>query len=169
MRPILFWSRLTHLVPGKLHTWLVALLLGTSLLLLLSSRGGQAEEPLPALLTGVVLDRQGQPVRDAAVRLHSGQGKNPVSEDVTQPDGRYALILPEAIPDDLEVQIQRPHFAEANFALSTTAVEALRAGTLVVLPDVILLRRLTVAFWIATVVFVGVLALIATGKLHNTL
>jgi Na+/H+ antiporter NhaD/arsenite permease-like protein len=157
--------------------WLVALLLGSGLLLAVFGRGSQAEEPLPALLTGVVQDRQGQPVREAVVTLHFGQtgpeeGQgvgNVVAEAITQPDGRYALILPDAFPDDLAVRIERPHFAEASVDLSAGAVEALRAGTSVVLPDTTLLRRITPAFWVATAVFVAVLALIATGKLHNTL
>jgi Na+/H+ antiporter NhaD/arsenite permease-like protein len=145
-----------------------ALLLGISLILVLSGSGGRAEEPLPTLLTGAVHDRQDQPVRDAAVTLH-GQGTEPLAEAITQPDGRYALILPETFPDDLEVEIERPHFAGTSVALSDETVEALRAGTSIVLPDVLLLRRLTPAFWIATVIFAGVLILIATGKLHNTL
>jgi Na+/H+ antiporter NhaD/arsenite permease-like protein len=149
--------------------WLVAFLIGSSLLLALFGQGSQAEEPLPALLTGVVYDRQGQPVREAAVTLQAKPKGEPLSEAVTQPDGRYALVLPEAFPDDLAVHFERPHFAEVSIDLSPVAVEALRAGTSVVLPDTTLLRRITAAFWVATAVFVGVLVLIATGKLHNTL
>jgi Na+/H+ antiporter NhaD/arsenite permease-like protein len=149
--------------------WLIAFVLGCGLLLALSGHGTQAEEPLPALLTGVILDRQGQPVRDANVTLGSERGKEPLSEGVTQPDGRYALIVPESLPDDLAVHIERPHFAETSIDLSAGAIEALRAGTSIVLPDTTLLRRVTPAFWVATVVFVAVLVLIATGKLHNTL
>jgi Na+/H+ antiporter NhaD/arsenite permease-like protein len=149
--------------------WLIAFVLGCGLLLAVSGHGTQAEEPLPALLTGVVLDRQGQPVRDANVTLGSERGKEPLSEGVTQPDGRYALIVPESLPDDLAVHIERPHFAETSIDLSAGAIEALRAGTSIVLPDTTLLRRVTPAFWVATVVFVAVLVLIATGKLHNTL
>jgi Na+/H+ antiporter NhaD/arsenite permease-like protein len=163
------WLRLANRAPGQTRYWLGALLLCISLVLVLSGRGGRAEEPLPALLTGAVYDRQDQPVRDAAVTLHGGQGNEPLAEAITQPDGRYALTLPETFPDDLEVQIERPHFAMASVALSAKTVEALRAGTSIVLPDVILLRRLTPAFWIATAIFAGVLVLIATGKLHNTL
>ena len=157
--------------------WLVAFLLGSSLLLAVFGRSGEAEEPLPALLTGIVLDRQGQPVREAEVTLQyvragpeQGQGEGDLlAQASTQPDGRYALVLPGTFPDDLAVRIERPHFAEASIELSTGAVEALRAGTSVVLPDTTLLRRITPAFWIATVVFLAVLVLIATGKLHNTL
>ena len=74
--------------PEWTRYWLGVLLLGISLALLLFGGGGQAEEPLPALLTGSVLDRQNQPVRDAAVTLHGGQEKAPLVEAITQPDGR---------------------------------------------------------------------------------
>jgi Na+/H+ antiporter NhaD/arsenite permease-like protein len=157
--------------------WLVAFLLGSGLLLALIGRGSQAEEALPALLTGVVLDRQGQPVRDAIVTLNVGHAgpeegegeRDLLAQATSQPDGRYALVLPETFPDDMAVRIERPHFAEASTDLSAEVVEALRSGTSVVLPDTTLLRRITPAFWVATLVFVAVLVLIATGKLHNTL
>jgi Na+/H+ antiporter NhaD/arsenite permease-like protein len=156
-RPTAFW-------------WLVILLLGCSLLLSAVSRTSQAEEPLPALLTGVVLDRQGVPVKDAVVTLVSGkEDEAPLSEAVTQSNGRYSLVLPEVFPDSLAVHVERPHFAEASSDLSADTVEALRAGTSIVLPNIILPRVINAAFWVATVVFAGVLLLIATGKLHNTL
>lgn len=36
-------------------------------------------------------------------------------------------------------------------------------------PEVVLARKITPAFWIATFIFIGILLLIATGTLHNTL
>jgi Na+/H+ antiporter NhaD/arsenite permease-like protein len=153
----------------KRFWWLVLFLLGSGLLLAAARPGSQAEAPQRALLTGVVNDRQSQPVRDATVTLLGDQATEPLAEATTQPDGRYALILPDTLPDELSVHIERAHFAEASTELSAESVAALRAGTAVVLPDVTLLRRVTVSFWIATLVFVGVLVLIATGVLHNTL
>jgi Na+/H+ antiporter NhaD/arsenite permease-like protein len=116
-------------------------------------------------------------VREAEVTLHStqtgtqeGQGETALlAQASTQPDGRYALALPGTFPDDLVVSIERPHFAMTTIELSSGAVEALRAGESVVLPDSTLQRRITAAFWVATGVFLAVLVLIATGKLHNTL
>lgn len=163
------WRRPSWITPGQAHYGLVVLVAGLCLLLVLAGRDSQAEEPLPALLTGVVNDRQGQPVRDAVVILSSGQESEPLAEAITQPDGRYALILPETFPDTLTVHIERAHFTEISVDLSAEAVHTLRGGTAVVLPDITLLRRLTPAFWIATVVFVAVLVLIATDTLHNTL
>jgi hypothetical protein len=112
---------------------------------------------------------QGQPVRGANVTLRSEPGGELFAEDVTQPDCRYALILPGTFPDDPAVRIERPHFAEARAVLGVGVVEALRSGTPVVLPDTTLLRRVTRAFWVSTPAFVAVLVLIASGRLHNTL
>jgi Na+/H+ antiporter NhaD/arsenite permease-like protein len=149
--------------------WLAALLLAISLVLALGGQGTQAEEPLPPLVTGNIYDRQGQPVAGAEITLHATGEGDPLSEATAQPNGRFALTLPEAIPGTLMVHIERAHFEEMDITLSTDAIDALRAGQSVVLPDATLPRQVSLAFWIATLVFVGMLVLIATGKLHNTL
>ena len=149
--------------------WLVALLLASCLFLTILGGNSQAEEPLPPLLTGLVQDGQGVPVRDAKVTLYSVPTSDPISETSTQPDGRYALSLPELIPDELTVHIERVHFDRIDIELSPATIEALRAGQSVVLLDTILPRRISPAFWVATLIFLGMLVVIATGKLHNTL
>jgi Na+/H+ antiporter NhaD/arsenite permease-like protein len=152
-----------------LSRWLVALLLGFCLLLALLSGNSQAEEPLPSLLTGLVQDSQDQPVRDAEVTLFADSENKLLSETSTQPDGRFALLLPELIPDAMTIHIERAHFDQVDIELTPTAIEALRAGQSVVVPDTVLPRRLSPAFWVATLLFLGMLIIIATGKLHNTL
>jgi Na+/H+ antiporter NhaD/arsenite permease-like protein len=149
--------------------WLAALLLAISLVLALTGRGTQAEEPLPPLVTGNIFDRQGQPVAGAEITLHATREGDPLSEATTQPNGLFALTVPEAIPGTLIVHIERAHFEEMDITLSTGAIDALRAGESVVLPDTTLPRKVNLAFWLATLVFAGMLVLIATGKLHNTL
>jgi Na+/H+ antiporter NhaD/arsenite permease-like protein len=154
---------------AALSRWLVALLLGSCLLLALLSGNSQAEEPLPSLLTGLVQDSQDQPVRDAEVTLFADSENKLLSETSTQPDGRFALLLPELIPDAMTIHIERAHFDHVDIELTPTAIEALRAGQSVVVPDTVLPRRLSPAFWVATLLFLGMLIIIATGKLHNTL
>jgi Na+/H+ antiporter NhaD/arsenite permease-like protein len=149
--------------------WPIIILLGLALILTLSARGTRAEEPLPPLVTGNVFDRQGQPVEGALVTLHETPVGQVLSEGTTQPDGRYALLLPESIPHTLVIRIERAHFEERDTELTLAAIDALRSGEPVVLPDIQLPRRISIAFWIATAIFVGMLVLIATGKLHNTL
>jgi Na+/H+ antiporter NhaD/arsenite permease-like protein len=81
----------------------------------------------------------------------------------------YAIPIPENLPEPLTVTIQRSHFKPDSIALQATTIQNLKDGYPVVLPDTVLLRRVDLAFWLATLVFVAVLVLIATGTLHNTL
>jgi Na+/H+ antiporter NhaD/arsenite permease-like protein len=150
--------------------WLIALLLGIALILALSGRGMQAaEEPLPPLITGNVVDGQDQPINGAEVTLHAAPAGPALSEAVTQPNGLYALVLPETIPDTLSIHIERAHFAQVDIELNAADVDTLRAGRSVALADTVLSRQLSPAFWLATLIFVGMLVFIATGILHNTL
>jgi Na+/H+ antiporter NhaD/arsenite permease-like protein len=146
----------------------VLLLVGLSLVLWWGAASAQDEAPLPALITGLIQDGQGQPVVDAGVSLHTPGEEAVLAGAQSQEDGRYTLI-PETIPSALVVRIERPHFRETEVALSPQAIQALREQQSVVVPDVVLSRRISPAFWIATVIFVVMLVLIATGKLHNTL
>ena len=154
----------------KVRLWgLVGLLLVGALALSLCGHGTRAEEPLPALLSGRVYDSQGQAVEGASVALHTAQPGEALSEAMIQSNGLFALLLPEAIPDSLTVHIERAHFEETDIGLSPAAIEALRAGQSVVLPDTTLARQTSLAFWMATLIFVGMLVVIAAGVLHNTL
>ena len=149
--------------------WLIALLAGIAMVLVLSRQGTGAEEPLPPLLTGVVYDRQDQPVVGAEVTLHAAGQSEPLSKATTQSNGRYTLIPPQAASDRATIHIERTHFEETEIELSADAIQTLQAGQSVVLSDTILARRISPAFWVATLVFVGMLVLIAAGVLHNTL
>jgi hypothetical protein len=149
--------------------WLLVLVSGIGLALALGQTGARATPPPGLLIAGSVQDRQGQPVEGAQVSLSSAQRSAPVAQAVTQPDGRYVLSLPPNIPDMLIVHIERAHFAAARIELDAAAIQSLRNGEPVALPDTTLLRQVTLAFWIATLVFAGVLVLIASGRLHNTL
>ena len=121
------------------------------------------------LITGVVYDRQQQPVVNAVVTLHTAGVPDPLAEAVTQPDGRYALTPPAVLPDQLSVRIEREHFQPSEVMLDAAAIQTLRANHPVSLPDTIMLRQVTLSLWIAALVFVGMLVLIGLGKLHNTL
>jgi Na+/H+ antiporter NhaD/arsenite permease-like protein len=152
------------------HWWLVSLLVGIGLVLTLSTRHTEAQQAsaLP-VITGIILDRQGQPVTGADVTLSATSGGKILAEATTQPDGRYALLLPKEIPSTLVIHIERAHFESTDVEVDAAQIQILKSGESVDLPDVTLLRRVTLAFWVATFVFVAMLALIATGRLHNTL
>jgi Na+/H+ antiporter NhaD/arsenite permease-like protein len=156
---------------GGKSVWAIGL---TAAFLLLAAAGAVATRvesapPAEAQLFGLVLDHQQQPVSDAVVTLRDPAGQAPLATGVTQANGRFALVLPESLPGPLVVSIERPHFRPAEVPLDESQMQALRSGEPVSLPDTILLRQVGIAFWLATLVFVAVLALIAFGVVHNTL
>lgn len=155
----------------RMRCWLLPiLLLGISLALVLPTISARAEKSTPSpLVIGRVYDHHGQPVRGAQVTLKSGQGSVLLAQATTQPDGYYELSAPKTISDTLTVEIKRPHFQENQIKLDAAAIQSLRDGGPVVLPDTVLRRRITLAFWIATLIFGAMLVLIATEQLHNTL
>lgn len=155
---------------SKKRSLLVTLVVIFGLIWVWSTHPTQAQQPTSiAWVTGSVYDKQAQPVVGALVTLVDGQNGESLAEAVTQEDGRYTLALPEEIPDPLQVHITRSHFNESTLSLSSEIIDSLRLGKTLVVPDVTLTRHIAPAFWIATLIFVGVLVLIATGILHNTL
>lgn len=154
-----------------LRRWLfVTVLMGISLVLGWPGAHTRAEDPPPSpLVIGAVYDTQGQPVDGARVSVEGTGAYTPRAQAITQANGRYTLPLPTPVPNDLTLHIQRPHFQEVTLVLDPATLRALRAGQSVVLPDVTLSRRMGLAFWVAALVFVAMLVMIATGRLHNTL
>ncbi len=130
----------------------------------------QAQETaVSPLLTGQIRDTQEQPVFDAHITAYSGEAV--LAEGVSQEDGRYTLLLiaNDPIPDEMSIRVERHHFQEMEYVIKSQDIASLQQSNLLHLPIIILERHLTPGFWIATLVFVGMLALIALGKLHNTL
>ncbi|MEJ2707379.1 MAG: SLC13 family permease [Anaerolineales bacterium] len=121
------------------------------------------------LIVGTVIDRQNQPVREADVKLFGPASQEPLTEAMTQSNGRFALPVSGNFPDSLTIKIDRPHFKEISLQLKNSQIQLLRAGETVVLEPVTMVRNISPAFWISTAVFLLVLVLIATGRLHNTL
>ncbi|MBN1660488.1 MAG: carboxypeptidase regulatory-like domain-containing protein [Anaerolineae bacterium] len=153
------------------RSWVVvALLLGTSIALsLANSSSSLAQQPSPALvITGQVDDTQNTPVAKANVQLLTA-GQEVLSEVMTQADGRYVLPVPAPVPNTLAIHIDRPHFEETVIELDAAEVRTLQLGESLVMPDTVLPRTITVAFWIAAAIFVGMLLIVASGKVHTTL
>jgi Na+/H+ antiporter NhaD/arsenite permease-like protein len=149
---------------------LIAALLIAVIFLLLPEHPGQAQtDQTGRLITGYIHDRQGTAVQGADVSLLAPGVAGPLAETLTQPDGRFTLVFTQNPADGLSVRITREHFSEVEIPLGDAAIQDLRSSGSVVLPDTTLLRRIGLSFWIATLVFIGMLILIAMGKLHNTL
>ncbi|MEA3351604.1 MAG: SLC13 family permease [Chloroflexota bacterium] len=170
---------------------LIALLIGIILALIFSNNSTQAQQTSNApWITGRVHDKQNQAVVGATVALIAPNKTEPLAETTTQPDGRYALVLPDTIiygdadkvsvghivlplqdflPNGLSIHIERSHFKSTNLSLSEDIIKSLRSGSTLIIPDFTLQRHINPAFWIATLIFVVVLVFIATGIFHNTL
>jgi Na+/H+ antiporter NhaD/arsenite permease-like protein len=147
---------------------LVTFLMGATLTLLWEGTTTQAQEIESTLwVAGTVHDAQNQPVENAEVTLT--KAGETISEAETQPDGRYTLVVPEGDLESLEIQIHRTHFKDTSLTISEGIIETLKTGKPLIIPTITLEREISPAFWIATIIFVGVLVLIATGIIHNTL
>ena len=122
-------------------------------------------------LVGRVVNTQGTAVDEAEVRVF-------VSDEETQvahigADGFYVveLTLSQALieAEAVAVEISKPGFrtTRQGFARQEMACTSDRCHVRV--PDVVLLRIFSVAFFIATLTFVAVFVLIAFHVLHDTL
>ena len=126
-------------------------------------------EPTDLFLFGRVQDTQMQPVKGVQIDLISKDGNRPLSSSLTQPDGSYTISVPHPVPDLLIVRFDRPHFRNSSISVSNRDIKTLQERNSVSLPLITMEREISMAFWIATLMFVLVLILIATGFLHNTL
>jgi hypothetical protein len=120
-------------------------------------------------ITGQLVDTRGQPVASAEIVLSSADdGDEPLALVESQEDGTWALELAEAPQRPVTVVIQRPHFTTASFTLDGEDLAQLAANQTISLGDVELTRRVTAGFWVATIIFIAMLALIALERLHST-
>jgi len=133
--------------------------------------GGVSAEPsgqqMGLSLVGEVIDRQNQPVFEAQVQLL--QSDEVIAEGLTQGDGSFRLALPTQIGKDLSLRVERQHFKSAEIDIAAEEFDQLVPGEALTLPTIQLERKITIAFWVATLVFLGMLLLIALEKLHNVL
>jgi Na+/H+ antiporter NhaD/arsenite permease-like protein len=119
------------------------------------------------MVTGEVIDFQGQPVVDALVELRTNE--DVLASGHTQEDGSFNLHLPEDVHGDLTLVVDRHHFHTIMLEISEDDLDRLAKEQALVIAPIELEREITPAFWIATVAFIGMLLLIALEKLHNTL
>jgi Na+/H+ antiporter NhaD/arsenite permease-like protein len=149
---------------------LAMFLMGICLFLFLSPQKAQAQaDNAKQWIVGMVLDSHNQPISGVTITAVETIDTNPLIEATSQADGRYALTVPTTTPDHLFIQFERAHFKAASIELGTNEMDLLHSGETLLLPDEILSRRISPAFWISALIFVVVLILIATGYLHNTL
>ena len=149
------------------------LLAGIGLLWLWPARTAPAGYAITEkIILGTVLDRQNEPVAGAVIGLLERGTDQPLVQTSSQPDGTFTLPLGEASLNETgqyQLQVTRPHFAATQVELTQEELASVQRGETLVLPNITLPRKIDPSFWVATLIFVGVLVLIALGKLHNTL
>lgn len=143
------------------------LILALFLTTILPPAQAQTEQDAPFLLSGSLLDPQGQPVSGAHVSAEAPGQTEPLAEAESQDDGAWTLSLATA-PDDLALVFERPHFEPTTVRLSAEALTDLNGTGTYNMGELTLERMITPAFWAATLIFVVVLLLIAFEKLHST-
>ncbi|MBN1284959.1 MAG: ArsB/NhaD family transporter [Anaerolineae bacterium] len=131
---------------------------------------GQDGEGVAPSIAGRVLDSQGGPVGDAEVFVYVDGQDEPIAESISHfEDGTFLAELPGHLSRaTLHLEIKRPHFEDKTLSLSVEDQADLRDGNTIRLLDIVLTRRVTLGFWVATLSFVGVLLLMAFERLHNT-
>lgn len=154
----------------RLALFLIILLVGIGLNISTTSNISQAQEQSgSSWIVGSVYDQENQPVEGVEVTLIGGDEETNYARTKTQSDGHFTLVVPPIIVDPVEIRIERAHFEDTQVELDSAIFRDLDAGGTVTVEPITLLRRIDSAFWIATIIFAGVLVLIATGFLHNTL
>ncbi len=120
------------------------------------------------LITGRLIDEQGQPVVAAEVAAIVPGEVEPIAEAESQEDGTWSLFLPEAPDAELIVEISRAHFSTVELELQMEGQNALISTGAVSLGEVTLSREITLGFWASSLIFLAVLMVIAFEKLHST-
>lgn len=120
------------------------------------------------VIVGRVLDSQGVPIVDAEVQAFLDQQSEPLTEALSQEDGSWVLEFRETPINELRVVIQHPHFQTLTLNLQSTEISALLQDDILQVDDIILDRQISAGLWVATIVFIGVLLLIAFELLHST-
>jgi len=121
-------------------------------------------------VAGYVLDEHDLPIADAELRLFVNDETEPIYITHSQIDGAYLLLLPDAGGvRQVRVEINRAHFQPYIWSPDSAQLKILLDAGSFLVNDFHLARRVTLSFWITTLVFIGMLVLIVMDKLHNTL
>ncbi len=137
----------------------IGLLLAVRILVLPNLIQDGAAQGTTPLIVGLLKDSQDQPISGAKVTLMDSSVDIVVNESESQDNGRYALVVPRQVPDELSIHIERPHFDEELIIIPSEGINRLRIDQTLVLEDTVMSRQINLAFWVAAAVFVVVLIL----------
>jgi Na+/H+ antiporter NhaD/arsenite permease-like protein len=120
------------------------------------------------LISGQLLDPQGQPVNEAHVSATIPGVDEPLDVAESQEEGTWVLVIPEQPQDEIHILIERPHFQDATITLGEAELVELYENGVYRVGTLVLERKLGAGFWIAAAVFLAVLVAIALELLHST-
>jgi len=149
----------------KLH-W--SLILFVPIIALFAFRSVQAQQSNTASLSGKVIDAQGLPINEVEVSILINGVSEEDYQTSTNEDGIFLLDFQYENLDLVELVISHPHFKAATWEASDEEIRLLEVGAALRIPNIQLDRELTIGFWIASIIFVAVLVLIMTERLHTT-
>ena len=124
----------------------------------------QQQDVIELVIVGEVLDSQGVPVVDAEIKAVTSQQEESIAEAQSQEDGTWVLSFPEILLRDMLREIAHPHFSTQLIDLQESELRTLNQDDIYQLEPVVLDRRISAGFWIATFVFIG-----AVSYTHLTL
>ncbi len=120
------------------------------------------------ILGGQVLDPQGQPIEEVHIALYKGDEDEPLAETESLSDGTWQISLPEVPAGELRLHFERPHYQSREISIHSALTQEWSESGSYILESIVLERRVTAGFWVASAVFLAVLLLIALEKLHST-
>lgn len=161
-----FW-----IVPKRISRhWRVSLLLLLGSIILLAQNSGPivvSGEADGHKIVGQIEDPQGRSVVDAEISVRPGTDSERILARVeSQADGSWTLWLSEKPVDSVGLRMAHNHFSELNFTIQP---EQFESSGVVDLGMQTMERRITPAFWAATIIFLLTLFSIAFDWLHSTI
>lgn len=163
------WQKITALWQRYGGLAVTASIVTLWLLSLPAPPPARAEVDDALAIVGGVLDAQGQPVPESVVSLWVAGADAPAATTETGPDGSFILSLPPDLAEPARLEISHHHFNDLSYTLSAEERSVITGGDSLVLEDFSLSRSFGPAFWVATIIFVGMLVVMALERLHNAL
>jgi Na+/H+ antiporter NhaD/arsenite permease-like protein len=132
------------------------------------ARAQEGVDPTQPAVSGQVVDNQGQPIVEAEIHAFAPGREEPLAQTASLENGAWGFVLPFIPEDELEIVIERAHFAEERLILDAEDLTKLATTGTLRTGEQVLSRVLTPAFWAATLIFIAVLLVIALERLHST-
>lgn len=126
------------------------------------------QDVVELIIVGQVSDSQGVPIVDAEVLAFTSHQSESLGEDQSQEDGTWLLELPGVSLKELNIVVGHPHFHSKTINLRSFELDVLNEDDIYHIDEVVLERRISAGFWVAAIVFLGVLLMIAFELLHST-